>query len=119
LRAPRTTLPAVIIAVAGGAIVLVPSLFLLFRLFLRGRLDPAATPDAAVVTPPLISHGRPRRLAAFACATFLLGATVTVFADPGWARAPGIICLFACAISTFGLATAEPDQKSQLRIHSR
>lgn len=117
--ASRATLLAVIIAVAGGAIVLVPSLFLLFRLFLRGRLDPAATPDAAVVTPPLISHPRPRLLAAFAGATFLIGAAVTVFADPGWARALGIICLFACAISTFGLATAEPDQTTQLRIHSR
>ena len=39
----------------------------------------------------------------------------TVFADSGWARALGIICLFACALSTFGLATAEPDQKTSER----
>jgi hypothetical protein len=39
----------------------------------------------------------------------------TVFADPGWARALGIICLFACALSTFGLATAEPDHKTSER----
>jgi hypothetical protein len=42
--------------------------------------------------------------------TLVIGAGVTVFADPGWARALGIICLFAGAISTFGLATAEPDE---------
>jgi cytochrome d ubiquinol oxidase subunit II len=77
----RSTLLAVIIAVAGGSIVLVPSLFLLFLLFLRGRLDPAATPDAH---PSPISHRRPRVLATLPSATFLIGPAVTVFADPGW-----------------------------------
>jgi hypothetical protein len=42
----------------------------------------------------------------------VIGAGVTVFAEPGWARALGIVCLFACAIFTFGLATAEPDDKT-------
>jgi cytochrome d ubiquinol oxidase subunit II len=42
--AGRSTLLAVIIAVAGGALVLVPSLVLLFRLVLRGRLDPVGRP---------------------------------------------------------------------------
>ncbi|HWR47840.1 MAG TPA: cytochrome d ubiquinol oxidase subunit II [Pseudonocardiaceae bacterium] len=116
--AGRSTLLAVIIAVAGGAIVLVPSLILLFRLVFRGRLDLAATPDAAVLTPPHVplprdtGKGQTHLLAALAGATFLIGAGVTVFADPGWARALGIICLFACAISTFGLATAEPAEKT-------
>jgi cytochrome d ubiquinol oxidase subunit II len=118
--ASRSTLLAVIIAVACGAIVLVPSLILLFRLFLRGRLDHVAIPDATVLTPPPIAQtGKPRLLAAFAGATFIIGVVVTVFADPGWARALGVICLFACAVSTFGLATAEPDHKTQTRIHSR
>jgi len=111
--AGRSTLLAVIIAVAGGAIVLVPSLILLFHLVLRGRLDPAAAPDATVPTPPSITRkGRTRLLAAFAGTTLLIGAGVTVFADPGWARALGVICLFACALSTFSLATAQPDQKT-------
>jgi cytochrome bd ubiquinol oxidase subunit II len=110
--AGRSTLLAVIIAVAGGAIVLVPSLILLFRLFLRGRLDPAATPDATVLNPPHIAQKRKTRLlAALAGTTLVIGAGVTVFTDPGWARALGIVGLFACAVLTFGLATAEPDGK--------
>ena len=109
--AGRSTLLAVIIAVAGGAIVLVPSLVLLFRLFLRGQLDPAVTLDATLLNRPRTAqNGKTRLLAALAGTTLVIGAGVTVFADPGWARAVGIVCLFACAISTFGLATAEPDE---------
>jgi cytochrome d ubiquinol oxidase subunit II len=111
--AGRSTLLAVIVAVACGAIVLVPSLVLLFRLFLRGRFDPAVTPDATVLNPLLIAQkGTTRLLAAFAGTTALIGVGVTVLADGGWARAVGIICLFACAISTFGLATAELDENA-------
>jgi cytochrome d ubiquinol oxidase subunit II len=118
--ASRSTLLALIISVACGAIVLVPSLLLLFRLVLGGRFDPGATPDATALTPPHIAQKRTTRLLApFAGATFLIGVGVTVFVDPGWARALGIICLFACAISTFSLATAEPDQSSANRIHGR
>jgi hypothetical protein len=36
------------------------------------------------------------------------GAGVTVFADPGWARAVGVGCLIICAVSTFGLLTTDP-----------
>jgi cytochrome d ubiquinol oxidase subunit II len=108
--ASRSTLLAVIITVAGGALMLVPSLLLLFRLFLRGHLDPAATPDATVRTPPHSAPKRkPRLLAAVAGATLAIGIGVTVVVDGGWARALGIVCLFAGAISTFGLVTMEPD----------
>jgi cytochrome d ubiquinol oxidase subunit II len=110
--AGRSTLLAIIVAVTGGAIVLIPSLVLLFRLFLRGRFDPAAAPDATVLNPPRIAQKGKTLLAALAGATLVIGAGMTVFADPGWARALGIVCLFACAISTFGLATAEPDEKT-------
>ncbi|MGH3764091.1 MAG: cytochrome d ubiquinol oxidase subunit II [Pseudonocardiaceae bacterium] len=110
--ASRSTLLAVIIAVAGGAIVLVPSLLLLFRLVLRGHLDPATTPGTIAFTPPHATQkSQTHLLATLTGTTFLLGVAVTVFADPGWARALGITCLVACAISTFSLATAQPDQK--------
>ena len=109
--AGRSTLLAIIIAVAGGAIVLVPSLVVLFRLFLRGRLDPAVTPDATVLSPPPIPQKvTTRLLSALAGAALVIGTGVTVFADPGWARAVGIVCLFACAICTFGMATAGLDE---------
>jgi cytochrome d ubiquinol oxidase subunit II len=106
--AGRSTLLAVIIAVACGAVVLVPALFLLFRLFLRGRLDPAVTADVPVPHPPHVAQEtKTRALAAFAGATLVIGIGVTVFADGGWARVLGILCLFAGAISTFGLATKD------------
>lgn len=108
--ASRSSLLATIIAVACGAVLLVPSLLLLFRLVLRGRLDPAATPGATVPAPPRAPRKRQTHLlAAFAAATFLVGTGATVLADAGWARALGVICLFACALSTFALVTAEPD----------
>jgi cytochrome d ubiquinol oxidase subunit II len=92
--------------------VLVPSLVLLFRLFLRGRLDPADTPGAGVASP---SHAarkeKPRLLPAFAGATLVIGLGATVIADGGWVLALGVLCLFACAISTFGLAATEPEEK--------
>src|SRR4030095_2344201 len=47
--ASRSALIAVIVGVAIGAVVLVPSLVLLFSLFLRGRFDPHAVHTAAPV----------------------------------------------------------------------
>jgi len=111
--AGRSTLLAVIIAVAAGAIVLVPSLILLFRLFLRGRFDPAAETDGPVEN---LRAGAPVAsttvLAVSAGVALVAGATLTVFADGGWLRALGIICLFACATATFVLATTEPDAQA-------
>jgi cytochrome d ubiquinol oxidase subunit II len=110
--AGRSTLLAVIITVAGGAIVLAPSLVLLFRLFLRGRLDPVVTPGETLLERSHVARtGRPRLLAALAAATLVIGVGATVFADGGWARVLGVICLFAGAISTFALAAMEPDEQ--------
>jgi cytochrome bd ubiquinol oxidase subunit II len=49
--ASRSTLLALIIAVACGAVVLIPSLALLFTLYLRGRLDTPEHPAPAGVVP--------------------------------------------------------------------
>src|SRR5205823_9099614 len=45
--AGRSTLIATIVGVAVGAVVLVPSLAVLYSLVLRGRLDTAVVPDSA------------------------------------------------------------------------
>lgn len=104
--AGRGTLLAVVISAAGGAVVLVPSLALLFTLFLRGRLDWAAADDAgAPEIHPTELPGHERARSAFAAATFVAGVGVTVFADPAWARAVGILCLFAAALSTYSIAS--------------
>jgi cytochrome d ubiquinol oxidase subunit II len=110
--ASRSTLLALIVAVACGAVVLVPSLILLFRLFLRGHLDPGIVPDATSPTPPHQAGDRsPRVLATVAVATLLAGVAMTVLADPGWILGIGVVCLIACAITTFNLATANQGEE--------
>jgi cytochrome d ubiquinol oxidase subunit II len=109
--AGRSTLVAVVIAVAGGAVALVPSLILLFRLFLRGHLDPRAIPDPTPHTTAQATRPRPP-LAVFAGATLLIGTAMIVLAGPGWVLAIGVGCLIACALATFSLATADTDQRT-------
>jgi cytochrome bd ubiquinol oxidase subunit II len=110
--AGRSTLIAVIVAVAVGAIVLVPSLILLFSLFLHGRLDTGAQPGApARAVRPSAGRDRPRAPEPFALALVLVGVAVTVLADPGWATAVGITCMVAGAATTFVVATTTPDQE--------
>jgi cytochrome bd ubiquinol oxidase subunit II len=103
--AGHSTLVAIVIAAAIGAVVLVPSLVLLFRLFLTGHLDagPGFRAQGVESRPPAAER-HTRSLGALAVATFVIGVGATVFVDPGWGRVVGITCLFACAIATFGLA---------------
>ena len=112
--AGRTTLIAVIVAVAIGAIVLIPSLILLFRLFLRGRLDiggehGAQTPDV----PAAPGRRRPRLLGAFAVGFLVVGVALTVLTDSGWALGVGVTCLYAAAASIFALAAGILEKEEQ------
>jgi cytochrome d ubiquinol oxidase subunit II len=108
--AGRTTLVAVIVSVAAGAAVLIPSLVLLFRLFLGGRLSPAATgEEPAARTPALARPAGSRLTAIFAAITLPVGVGLTVLTDTGWILALGIAFLFAGALSTFALATTGPE----------
>ena len=119
--AGRATLIAIVIAVACGAAVLIPSLALLYTLFLRGRLD--APEDAHVPqtargpdTPPTSltpqdpdatresHHQLPRASVAVAIIGLLAGAGLLVFTDPVWLHGLGVACFLACAVSTFRLA---------------
>ena len=124
--AGRSTLLALTIAVAGGAVVLVPSLILLYTLFLRGRLDAPDTahaPDAAhgldaahsAAPPPTAAPAQaappsplPRASVAVAIAGLIAGTALLVFTDPVWAHGLGVACLIACAVATFRLAS-QPD----------
>ena len=133
--AGRSTLIATIVGVAVGAVVLVPSLTVLYSLVLRGRLDTAVVsdsgaagsggvPGAARVRAGAGGGRSPRvRLAAvFAVATLVAGTGLLVFADPAWAHAIGAAALIACAVTVFALASgpaaelrerqAEPRQRA-------
>jgi cytochrome d ubiquinol oxidase subunit II len=116
--AGRSTLIATIVAVAVGAVVLVPSLAVLYSLVLRGRLDTAVVSDSVATGAagvagtgevPRTARRRSPRVslaAAFAVATLVAGAGLLVFADPAWAHAIGAVALIACAVTVFALASA-------------
>jgi cytochrome d ubiquinol oxidase subunit II len=124
--AGRGTLVALLIAVAGGTVILVPSLTLLYTLFLRGRLD---APDSAATGEAADAHGgamgpgdRPpewpsapagpqpsRATAAAAIAGLIAGAVLLVLADAAWAHALGVACLVLCAVAAFRLTTGQDE----------
>jgi cytochrome d ubiquinol oxidase subunit II len=131
--AGNSTLVALVIAVGGGAAVLVPSLGLLYTLFLRGRLD---TPEshapgdrarypAAATGEPLGESGSTRdvsdstrgtgggtrgaagRWGTAAVAGLVAGAGLLVFTDAPWTHGLGVAGLLLCAVAVFAL-TATP-----------
>jgi cytochrome d ubiquinol oxidase subunit II len=89
--ASRSVLISLIVAVALGALLLVPSLALLFGLLLRGRFDAPAVEDSDVTGPP--PRFRPE-LGALAAATLAVGSVFLFFFDSGWAHAVGVVSLF-------------------------
>jgi cytochrome d ubiquinol oxidase subunit II len=125
--AGRATLVALTIAVACGAVVLIPALALLYTLYLRGRLDtpeaephapaPAVpgrpAPDQPAPVPPAPSSaggtgtvaaaGRARVLGGIAIAGLIAGGVLLVFTDMAWSHAVGVACFLGCAVATFRL----------------
>jgi cytochrome d ubiquinol oxidase subunit II len=107
--AGRSTLIATIVGVAVGAVVLVPSLTMLYSLVLRGRLD--TTDDDAASSGgvgPRAVGGRSARVslaAGFAVVTLVAGVGLLVFAEPAWANGLGAVALIACAVTVFALAS--------------
>jgi cytochrome d ubiquinol oxidase subunit II len=115
---PESTMVAVVIAVLAGAVILFPSLALLFGLVLRGRFDPgAATPAQHIPRPTHSARGQLLR-GWLALGCLLLGAGLLVLGDSGWAHAAGVLCLvgfmvlgyLACAPSD--IAADDPAQAS-------
>ena len=106
--APAATLIAVTVAVLAGAVLLLPSLALLFRLVLRGQFDPdpSAAPATRADGPPRPRSGRTRPLAIAAGGCLLAGFGLLTVADAGWAHAVGVVCLLAAI--ALGVPAAAP-----------
>lgn len=106
--ASHDVLVAVLVSVAAGALVLVPSLALLFTLTLRGRLgyegDAAAGSAEPVGPVRVLSASRVGLLARVSLACLLLTLGFLTVADAGWAHAIGVIALFACVLTGFRAA---------------
>jgi cytochrome d ubiquinol oxidase subunit II len=117
--APRDVLVAVIVAVAGGGIIVIPSLLALLRLAVAGRLGDdsadggavgadsadggAAKPRNGRVRTPGLHSARAGRLAT---ACLIGGFGFLTVAEAGWAHAIGVTMLLAAI--ALGLAAAAP-----------
>jgi cytochrome bd ubiquinol oxidase subunit II len=130
--AGSSTIVALIIAVACGLVVLVPSLALLYTLFLRGRLDTpeshaageapvapagemraASAPQAAELRRPGVAgraRGAAGRWGTAAVAGLVAGAGLLVFTDAPWTHVLGVLGLLLCAVSVFALSVAPLDR---------
>ena len=131
--APHDTLVLVIVAVLAGGLILFPSLLLLFRLVLQGRLDHAADsaePAADGLGPtsaepaaarrglaPLIAAAAAGLLARLAGACLLAGFGLLTVAEAGWAHAIGVVALLSFLLC--GFAAIVPAQVGELAREDR
>ena len=100
--ASRATLVGLMIAIAAGALVLFPSLALLFRLLLRGVFDASGTDVPQTVGPPAPRAAeRGRRVVGACTAAAVAAAAVVVVFDPGWITAVGLGGLGLAAVVAF------------------
>jgi cytochrome bd ubiquinol oxidase subunit II len=88
--AGRSTLWALLISIAAGLVILVPSLALLYGLVLRGRFDLGGAAGQERPRPEALR--RPRSLAAAAVTLLVAGVALTLFAD-GIGLAIGVLSL--------------------------
>jgi cytochrome d ubiquinol oxidase subunit II len=127
--AGRSTLIALLIAVAVGAAILIPSLGLLYTLYLHGHLDTpehhlsgAASESAAeegtaaggtagvgsARRRPSAAVGRTRAWGGIALVGLVGGSGLVVFANADWVQMLGVLLLVLCAVSVFALAAPAP-----------
>src|SRR3954452_840227 len=92
--APRTTLIAVTVAVLGGAVILFPSLALLFRLDLAGRLLEGGESVGLRPTPRPDRASRHGFFARAALACLIAEPGLLTVAETAWAHALGVVGLF-------------------------
>jgi cytochrome d ubiquinol oxidase subunit II len=90
---------AIIISIALGAVILFPSLALLFRLSLAGRFDPAAIRSQRPAAGP--DAPRPAWSARVAIAGLLIGIVLLTIADARVAHVFGIVALVVAAFAGF------------------
>jgi len=110
--AGRSTLWAIVVTVAIGAVVLVPSLFFLFRLVLRGRFD-AHEPEPEPVSAATPAQARPNLLLV-AGVCLAVGAGLMLVVDARWALIVGVVGLFGFLVTGFlAVATAAAEGEPQ------
>ncbi|HEY1834623.1 MAG TPA: cytochrome d ubiquinol oxidase subunit II [Solirubrobacteraceae bacterium] len=104
--ASHDVLVALVVAVLAGALVLFPSLALLFGLHLKGRFDPGPSPRVAARTAgrDLFQPSRAGLATRLALACLVAGFGLLTLAEAGWAHTLGLIALLGFALSGFHAA---------------
>jgi cytochrome d ubiquinol oxidase subunit II len=107
--ASHDTLVAVTVAVIAGGAILFPSLALLFRLVLGGRLDlVGSTPPRAQLRRAVLSTAAPGLVARSAGACLVGGIGFLTVAEAAWAHAIGVSSLFAfCVLGFYATVSSE------------
>jgi cytochrome bd ubiquinol oxidase subunit II len=108
------TLEALLISIAGGLVILVPSLLLLYGLVLRGRFDEGAAPPGKGPPHPRRSLRPP---VAVALALLAIGSPL-VFLTEGVTLAIGVLALVAFVV-TGALALLQPEMLEQAEANPR
>lgn len=117
--ASRATLIALMIAIAAGALTLIPSLALLFRLLLKGTFDGSTAISQPAGTSWPYATGRGRRTVGACAATATAIAAVVIGADPGWITALGVVGLGITAVIAFVAISAELIAEADMRLPPR
>ena len=111
--ASHDVLVVVVVSVLAGAVILFPSLALLFRLLLRGQFDVAdisSTPTTSRAA--IVSSLAPGLAARVAVGCLVAGIGVLTVADAGWAHAIGVVCLSAFIV--LGTVAATPAELAKV-----
>jgi cytochrome d ubiquinol oxidase subunit II len=103
--AGHSTLVALLISIAVGLVILVPSLMLLYGLVLRGRFDPSARAIEEHYEPAPLREARPLLLAAVGL--LVVGVPLTMLGE-GVLLGAGVVAL-ALFVGTGALALLRPD----------
>jgi cytochrome d ubiquinol oxidase subunit II len=103
--AGHSTLVALLISIAVGLVILVPSLMLLYGLVLRGRFDPSARAIEEHYEPAPLREARPLVLAAVGL--LVVGVPLTMLGE-GVLLGAGVVAL-ALFVVTGALALLRPD----------
>lgn len=102
--APENVLISLLVSIAVGLMVLIPSLLLLYGLVLGGRFDPGAEWDSSTATddPPMKELGPPRRRnALLLLAVAGLGSAMTFISDSGPTLYIGVALVMASVATGF------------------
>jgi cytochrome d ubiquinol oxidase subunit II len=111
--APHDVLVAVVVAVLGGGAIVFPSLAVLFRLALAGRLGAGGTEAESFSASPHAGEPRTALLGRLAVACLIVGLGFLTAAEARWAHIIGVLAIVGFILAAFlalvpGLLAYEP-----------